>query len=202
MSKIWSVGGCIYQSEKNALKAAREYPSSYGVKVQVYTVTQEYTTDNFVAEFERDKQLRSVLGELTTKEIKEINYKSDVKSLIDVMYKLNFPAYYPGFISENRNRPTVVMDFIKQNKVYFLSHSKEVEYYKALIKLTGFAKLSRRKMETVYFRNSFWRSKDEDVKPAYPGADYGYRYVEQINLDESYHKAFAQARKELKNDKC
>ena len=86
MSKIWSVGGSLYMTEKSALKAARSYSPIYEVKVEVYTVTQEYTTTNFVAEFDRDKQLRAVLGELTTKEIKELNYKSDVESLISVIY--------------------------------------------------------------------------------------------------------------------
>lgn len=200
MSKIWLINGTLYMSEKSALKAARGYPESHGVKVEVYTVNQVYnTTKDFITEFERDKQLRTILGELTTKEIKELNYNSDVESLLAVMYKINFPSYYTAFISENKKKSSVVMNFIKENKVSFLSNSKDVEYYKALIKLTGFAKLSKREMETVYFSNSFWKSKEElEVTPAYKGANFGYKYVEQINLDETYHNAFDQAKKELK----
>jgi len=217
MKKIWSVGGSLYMSEKRAVKAARSYSPSFEVKVEVYTVTQEYNTTNFVAEFDRDKQLRAVLGELSTKEIKELNYKSDVESLISVMEKVNFPSYYINSIKSDKDKPNVVMDFIKENKVSFLSNSKDVEYYKALIKLTGFSILSKKEKETVYFNYDAYRKlrnftnivpytqinkkEGEDIKPAYPGADYGYRYVEQINLDESYHKAFAQAKKELKDDK-
>lgn len=135
MSKIWSVGGNLYMSEKNALKAASSPELGYNPKVEIYTVSQVYnTTTDFVSELKRDKQLRAVLGELSDKEIKELNYKSNVESFITVMEKINFESYCIEYIKENKNKPTTVLNFIKDNKASFLSNSKDLEYYKALIK--------------------------------------------------------------------
>jgi hypothetical protein len=200
MSKIWSVGGNLYMSEKNALKAASSPELGYNPKVEIYTVSQVYnTTTDFVSELKRDKQLRAVLGELSDKEIKELNYKSNVESFITVMEKINFESYCIEYIKENKNKPTTVLNFIKDNKASFLSNSKDLEYYKALIKLTGFSRLSKKEYQTVYFSNGYSENKENsDVKPAYKGARYGYRCIEKVNLDESYHNSFKQAKKELK----
>jgi hypothetical protein len=191
MSKVWVIGSKIYFNEKTALKAANDWESpelkSYWgkPKVKVFTLESEVDASSFIQEHERDTQLRSVLGELTPDEIKKNKIKSGVSNLIEVMTKINFPNRYISEINKTRNTPTVLLKFINDNKVSMLSLSNDVEYYKALIKLTGFRKLSKTKYHQNYDR--------------YTGK-YTYEYKEQITgLDEIFYKNFEQAKKELKD---
>lgn len=188
MSKIWVIGDKVYFNEITALKASSKWANGNfwsKPKVKVFTLESEVSCDDFIKEHDRDIQLRTVLGELTPQEIKKEKIKKNIGNLIVVMGKINFPSYYRINIAEKVNTPSSLLKFINENKVSMLTQSNDVEYYKALIKVTGFKKMSKMKYVSSYDR--------------YHG--YTYKYEEQITgLDEIFYKNFEQAKKELKEE--
>jgi hypothetical protein len=188
-SKIWEFGGCLYTTEKGFKQAIEYYlKSKYYNNLTTYRVF-ELSETNTISDYkrqkeadERDKGIRSLLGELTKEEKLEIELKAKLSILIEVIDKLNISCHMVNFIKDNINKTKKILRFIKENKSYFLSLSNNIDYYKALLSIHNFKELSR--------KESYW---DHTLSK--------FITIERLHLDKSYHDAFNTAKLELKKKK-
>jgi hypothetical protein len=187
-TKIWEVGGSFYTTEKGFKQAIEQYLKynySDGTTYRIFELSKTLTIADYKRQKEadeRDKGIRSVLGELTKEEKLEIELKAKFENFIKVMDSLGINDSNYKFIKSNTHKPKALLKFIKDYKAKFLTLSNNVEYYKALLSIHGFKELSK--------KEGYW-----DYRT------HKYEIKETIFLDKSYHDAFDMAKLELKKKK-
>jgi transcriptional regulator NrdR family protein len=93
-TKIWEIGGSFYTTEKGFKQAIEQYlKHNYSDKVEyrIFELSETLTIADYkrqVEADERDKGIRSVLGELTNEEKLEIELKAKFDNFIKVMDSL------------------------------------------------------------------------------------------------------------------
>jgi hypothetical protein len=186
--KIWEIDGSFYNTEKGFKKAIEQYLKYNhldNVKYRIFELSETFTIADYKRQKEsndRDKVIRSVLGELTKEEKKEIELKAKFENFIKVMDRLGINDSNYEFIKGNTHKPKFLLKFIKDNKEHFLSLSNNIEYYKALLNVHMFRGLSK--------KEEYWDYKTNTIL-----------LKETLHLDKSYHDAFNAAKLELKNKK-
>jgi hypothetical protein len=184
--KIWEIDGAFYTTEKGFKKAIEGYLEYHSdLEYRIFELSETFTIGDYKRQKEsndRDKVIRSVLGELTKEEKKEIELKAKFENFIKVMDRLGINDSNYEFIKGNTHKPKFLLKFIKDNKKHFLSLSDNTEYYKALLNIHMFKELSKKAGYWDYKTNK-WLLK------------------ETLHLDKSYHDAFNAAKLELKNKK-
>jgi len=187
MSKIWDVNGSFYTTEKGFINAIEQYLKHdyyLNLKYHIYELSETLTVADFKRQKEadeRDKGIRSVLGELTKEEKLEIELKAKFENFIQVMDSLGINNSNYKLIKSNTDNPKRLVNFIKEYKKHFLSLSNNVEYYKALLDIHNFKELSKK--ETYWY---------------YQNNKYVLKMKETLFLDKSYHDSFNIAKLELK----